>query len=234
MADTNEDKVALIVGASRGLGLGLVKAYLSRGWKVIATVRDERGRQALANAAGKDAALSIMQLDINKPDEIATLRQSLEGNELDVLFINAGIMNHPGATPIEDVSTDDFVNVMVTNAVSPMRVIAALHDLVKPQGVVAAMSSNLASISGNDSGGAEVYRASKTALNQLMQSFGLRQKGERTYLLVSPGWVRTDMGGESAPLDVETSAAGIVDTLAARYGTGGVHFVDYRNEIVPW
>lgn len=229
MAEEPARKVALVVGASRGLGLGLAEAFLSRGFEVIATVRDERGRAALA---GKGVH-RIEALDINAAEEIVRLRNALLGSVLDVLFVNAGIANDPAA-PIEAVPVEDFVDVMVTNALSPLRVVAALHGLVAPAGVVAVMSSDMGSVAGNAGSGWEAYRASKAALNQLMKSFAARHPDGRTYLALSPGWVRTDMGGDDAPLDVATSAAGIVETLVTRSGSRGIHFVDYRNETVAW
>lgn len=232
MSEATDRKVALIVGASRGLGMGLAKAFLARGWDVIATVRDARGRAALDALAAGDR-LSIMMLDITVAEDIARVRRDLSGSALDVLFVNAGIARDPAAA-IEDAPIEDFVDVMLTNALAPLRVIAALHDLVTPVGVVAAMSSNMGSVSGNAGGAWEIYRASKAALNQLMKSFAARHADGRTYLAVSPGWVRTDMGGDTAPLDVDTSAAGIVEALIASAGKTGVHFVDFDNKVVPW
>ncbi|WP_439622796.1 SDR family NAD(P)-dependent oxidoreductase [Shinella sp.] len=225
-------KVALIVGASRGLGLGLAEAFLARGWEVIATVRNERGRAALEALAGK-GTLSIVTMDITVAKDIDHVQKTLSGRRLDVLFVNAGIANDPAA-PIKSVPERDFLDVMATNALAPLRVIGALYGLMAPDGVVAAMSSNMGSVSGNAGGGWDVYRASKAALNQLMKSFAARHADGKTYLAVSPGWVRTDMGGDGAPLDVETSAAGIVATLIARAGSGGVQFVDFRNETIAW
>lgn len=232
MSEATDRKVALIVGASRGLGLGLAKAFLAKGWDVIATVRDARGRAALDALAAGDR-LSIVTLDITVAEDIARVHRDLSGRALDVLFVNAGIARDPAAA-IEDAPVEDFVDVMLTNALAPLRVIAALHDLVTPVGVAAAMSSNMGSVSGNAGGAWEIYRASKAALNQLMKSFAARHADGRTYLAVSPGWVRTDMGGDTAPLDVDTSAAGIVGTLIASAGKTGVHFVDFDNKVVPW
>src|SRR5271154_834003 len=120
----------LVVGASRGLGLGLVREYLRRGWQVIGTVRDAARRTALhALAAEQPARLAIETVDITRPEQVAALRAQLDGRRIDLLFVNAGISNGPGET-LATVSTDDFIRVMVTNALSPMRVVEALADLV--------------------------------------------------------------------------------------------------------
>jgi len=232
MAET--PRTALIVGASRGLGLGLVREHLARGWRVIATVRGEAGRQALAALPDADR-LVVETLDIGHPEQITALRERLATERLSLLFVNAGVANEASAT-VGEVTTDEFVRVMATNALAPLRVIERFESLVpEPDGVIAAMSSILGSVGGNDSGGYEVYRASKAALNTLLRSFAVRTRNrKRTVLAVHPGWVRTDMGGAQAPLDVETSVRGMADTLEKRRGSGGVAFVDYRNETMPW
>jgi NAD(P)-dependent dehydrogenase (short-subunit alcohol dehydrogenase family) len=136
---------------------------------------------------------------------------------------------------VREISNDDFVRVMVTNALSPMRVIDALDGSVTPEGTIAVMSSNLASIEGNLTGGWEVYRASKAALNTFMRSYAARTAGgARTLLAISPGWVRTDMGGEEAPLDVETSCRGILDVVDSHTGKGGLSYVDYLGATIAW
>jgi NAD(P)-dependent dehydrogenase (short-subunit alcohol dehydrogenase family) len=225
----------LIVGASRGLGLGLAKEYLARGWDVVATARNETGEAALAALAGETSGtLSVERLDISRPDQVAALHARLADGRLDVLFVNAGIAGDPDE-PVEAVATDEFRRVMTTNALAPLRLVASFRTLVKDKGTIAVMSSDMASVGGNNGGGWEVYRASKAALNQLMRSFTARHAADgRTYLLMSPGWVRTDMGGGNAPLDVATSVCGTADTIAQREGSGGLHFVDYRNKPIPW
>src|SRR3977135_294885 len=95
-----------------------------------------------------------------------------------------------GRETIADVSTQEFVRVMVTNALSPMRVIERLHDLVAPTGMIGVMSSGQGSVTNNENGGYEVYRASKAALNTLMRSFAARHRDDkRSFLLMAPGWV---------------------------------------------
>lgn len=228
------DKTLLIIGASRGLGLGLAKEYLKRGWHVIATVRDKNKQTKLheiVQSHGKN--LEIESIDINHPEDIKALHARLAKRKLDVLFVNAGIANDPG-TPIGEITTDEYIRVNTTNALSPMRVVEALAELVLPGGVIAVMSSGLASIANNTSGGWEAYRASKAALNTLLRSFAARQSDKRTYLAVTPGWVKTDMGGANATLDVETSIHGVVDAVTGRTGKHGVYFIDHQNKDVPW
>jgi NAD(P)-dependent dehydrogenase (short-subunit alcohol dehydrogenase family) len=133
------------------------------------------------------------------------------------------------------VSTDTFVWLMVTNALSPMRVVETLQDLITPDGTIAVMSSGQGSVADNDNGGREIYRASKSALNQLMRSFAARHAGDPcTLLLTAPGWVQTDLGGPAARLTISQSVPGVADTIEAQTGKGGLQFLDYQGETVAW
>jgi len=228
------NQTILIVGASRGIGLGLVKEYLSRQWRVIATERVLSDSSDLALLAlASDGNLRVEQVDINRREEITNLAERLRDVSLDVLFINAGVSDDPEQT-INQISTEEFVHLMVTNALSPLRSIEVLSNLVKPKGCIAAMSSALASVSSNTSGGYEVYRASKAALNMLLRSYAARAGNDRTIFALMPGWVRTSMGGLDAPIDVETSAKGLSDTINNHAGQSGLFFVDFQSQAIPW
>jgi NAD(P)-dependent dehydrogenase (short-subunit alcohol dehydrogenase family) len=228
-------KRALIVGGSRGLGLGLASEHLRRGWHVTTTVRSASpDLDALAGSAG--GRLVIERADINSPTDVTGLADRLRGQSYDLLFLNAGMMAGRGAA-LTDVPDADIVAIFLTNAINPIRVADRLMGMVSPRGTVAFMSSILGSVSTNDDGRAELYRASKAALNSLILSFRARHRaarGDLTILAMHPGVVRTAMGGPGAPLDIATSVAGVTDVLERRSGSGATIFVDYRNEIIPW
>ncbi|ACK51564.1 short-chain dehydrogenase/reductase SDR [Methylocella silvestris BL2] len=233
MATETTGKTALIVGASRGLGLAMAEAFLERGWRVIATVRGA-GRTKLHDLAAKaGGALEILTLDVTSQDELAALAQKLVGRRLDLLFVNAGALDDP-PKPIGEVSTDEFIRLMLTNALGPLRVVEALQSLVPRDGAIGVMSSGLGSVSRNVGGGYEAYRGTKAALNTMMRSFAARAGGERAILVMDPGWVRTDMGGANAELAVEESIPRLVDTIIANRATPGAKFLNYRGETVPW
>ncbi len=224
----------LIVGASRGLGLGLAQEYARRGWRVIGTVRNLTAKTGLHTLANESAGRVIIEtVDINDPTEVAALRQRLAAERIDLLFVNAGIANGAGET-LTASTQDAFTTIMLTNAWSPLRLIEAFADLVPPGGMIAAMSSGLGSVSNNTNGGWELYRASKAALNTLLRSFSVRLGASRTVLAMAPGWVRTDMGGPNATLDIETSVRGMADTMAARRGKPGAAYVNYLGQDLPW
>ena len=231
---TPTPQAVLIVGASRGLGLGLAREWLRRGWNVVGTVRGDT-RTALHDAADASAGhLVVEHLEITDPAAIAALHTRLQGRSFDVLFVNAGIANGP-QDRVDLVSAAEFTRVMLTNALGPMQAIEALGPLVPPGGTLAAMSSSLGSVSLNDRGGWETYRASKAALNTLMRSHAARHTGDgRSLALVDPGWVRTDMGGPDAGLSVEDSVPGIVDALLARMGQPGLQYFNHQGRTVPW
>ena len=229
------ERKALIIGASRGLGWGLARELVSEDWRVVGTVRDPQVYSRLHELqAEKRRQVTIEQVDITKSAHLAALRSRHAGERFDLLFVVAGVSNDIHES-IGQVSTDEFVRVMVTNALSPLRAVETLIDLVTPNGQVAVMSSELGSIADNTDGGWDVYRASKASLNTLMRCLVARRAGDtRTFYAVAPGWVRTDLGGEDAPLDIDTSVRGVLGAMRARFGTRGLVFLDYRNEVLPW
>ncbi|MGF6468997.1 SDR family NAD(P)-dependent oxidoreductase [Paraburkholderia youngii] len=233
MQPATEHKTVLLIGASRGLGFAMVEEYLKRGWRVIATGR-QNSTTRLLQLAKTYAALEVETVDITIPGQVAALRSRLEGRPIDILFVNAGVKNDDSET-IADVSTDEFVRVMVTNALSPMRVVEALQDLVRPTGTIGVMSSGQGSVANNENGNYEVYRGSKAALNMFMRSFAARHRSDtKTLLLMAPGWVRTDLGGPDARLSIDESIPNLVGTIDAYQGRAGLHYLDYLGRVVPW
>ncbi|GAA4527588.1 SDR family NAD(P)-dependent oxidoreductase [Amycolatopsis samaneae] len=234
--DTDNDRpVALLAGASRGLGHALAAELFDRGWDVVGTVRDTTARTPLRELADRSGGhVTVERLDITEPDQLAPLRERLAHRRLDLLFVNAGTTSNE-QTPIGAVPTADFVEVMVTNALGPLRVIEALEDLVTPDGLIGAMSSGQGSITNNTTGLREVYRGSKAALNMFLRSFAARQADtKRAFVLMAPGWIRTTLGGPGAPLTIEETVPRVVDVLLSRRGTPGIAYLDRFGQTVPW
>lgn len=228
-----EPRTALVVGASRGLGLGLAAELRRRGWDVVATVRDDGGARRLEALPG--GGVRVERVDITDERQVAGLRRRLDGEVFDLVFVNAGI-SPAGRGDAAEVGLDEAAKIFVTNAAAPARLARLFLDRVRePGGIVAFMSSGLGSVADNTHGYSELYSASKAALNSLARSLAATLGGRRvTVLAVAPGWVRTDMGGPGAPLGVEESVRGIVDVLERRAGTLRHGFVDHRGRAVPW
>ncbi|RZZ83802.1 SDR family NAD(P)-dependent oxidoreductase [Pseudoxanthomonas winnipegensis] len=225
----------LLIGASRGLGYAMVEQYLARGWRVIATARAHSTERLDALSRRRPGALRVETVDITEPAQIAALRARLEGETIDLLFVNAGVVNTDDEAIVADVATDEFLRVMLTNTLSPMRVVEALQDLVPSGGTIGLMSSGQGSLTNNTRAGHEAYRASKAALNMCMRSFAARHAEDpRTLLLMAPGWVKTDMGGPDARLTIEESIPNLLDTMEAQRGRAGLQYLDYLGRTVPW
>ncbi len=229
-------KQVLVAGASRGIGLGLAKSFAAHGWNVVATERNHSARlQAVAAAA--HGRIRIEQVDINDAPGVETLHRQLADDAFDVIFIVAGVNEKDTSKPIHQVPVDEAVRVFVTNAYSPIRFAEIFFNRLKPGGTVALMSSQMGSVAlaPLQDGIWEAYRASKAALNMLARCFYERHRDAgRTVLLMHPGVVKTDMGGESAPLDLETSVEGLYTTLRKWHGSGKQLFVDYQGNEIPW
>ena len=237
MADHSAEQLrsVLLVGASRGLGHAMAVALVKKNWRVVGTARGGGGTELHSLANKHPHQVTIEQLDITEPGEIAALRERLSGSAFDMLFVNAGTTNHNQAETIGEVSTDEFVRVMVTNALGVMRAVEGLQDLVKPDGLIGAMSSGQGSITNNLRGGREVYRRSKAALNQYMRSYAARHANtRRAMVLMAPGWIRAELGGPDATSSMEETIPELVDTIVAQLGTPGLRFIDRLGTPVPW
>lgn len=230
----SEHRSVLLIGASRGLGLAIAIEFLRRGADVTATVRSS-GEDALRDAARDlPGHLTVEHVDSTDDEQTAALTHRLTGRTFDLLLVNAGITHERGLTAAT-IPVDDFARVMITNALAPIRLLDAFDSLVAPDGTVAVMSSGQGSVSGNSGGGWELYRASKAALNQLMRSYAARQPHpDRALLLLAPGWVRTDLGGEAASSTVDEAVPPLVDTIDTQRHHSGLQFIDRDGRTIAW
>ncbi|WP_115717856.1 SDR family NAD(P)-dependent oxidoreductase [Gallaecimonas mangrovi] len=227
-------KTALIVGASRGLGLAMAEEFIANGWQVIGTKRGDKPTGLDTLGQQYPNRLRIEPLDICNSEQISALANRLKDGELDMLFVNAGITNRDPNQRIGEVATDDFIEVMVTNALGPMRVVEQLTGKVKADGLIGAMSSGQGSLTNNDNGLRPVYRGSKAVLNMLMKSFACQQGPERALALMAPGWIKTDLGGAKAPYTLAETVPLIVQVLIDKQSRPGLEYLDRFGNQVPW
>ena len=228
---TDQTQTLLVLGASRGLGLGMAQEFLARGWRVITTSRGSS--EGLSNLkALHPNRLHLEMLDINDLDAAKALALRLGDERVTILFVNAGVVDDK--RPAAQSETDEFTRLMTTNALSPIRMIETFAPLLARPGVIGVMSSGLGSVANNTGGGWDVYRASKAAVNTLLRSRAARHRDGPAHLAIAPGWVRTDMGGASASLDVATSMRGVTDVLISRIGSSACEYLDYKGTAVAW
>ena len=232
---TSPSTSILLVGASRGLGYAMAEEFWKRGWNVVGTVRGSTRTRLHDLAHEHRHRVAVERVDITEADQLVDLRNRLSSRRFDILFINAGIANHNQDETIAEVSTEEFVRVMVTNALSPMRAIETLQELVTENGLIGIMSSGQGSVANNEKGGHEVYRGTKAALNTYMRSYAARQaNGARSLLLLAPGRIRTELGGPDAPFTIEETIPDIVSVLIAKQGKPGLQYLDRKGKAVPW
>ena len=197
----------LVIGASRGIGLELVRQYRKAGARVIATARSDEGLAAV-QALGATA----MRVDVAKPASVSGLSWQLDGEKLDLALYVAGVMSRGDAR--RPPTQPDFDRVLHTNVLGAMQVIPQVAPLVEEaQGCFGFISSDMGCIAGVDSSYSWTYRVSKAALNMAVAA-ARHDYPRAIFAALSPGWVQTDMGGPSAPLPVQDSVAAMRATLA--------------------
>ena len=227
-----KSKTVLVIGASRGLGLALAEEWLGRGFQVIATMRNKpEGLEALATRF--PGALDLERVDTADASTVKALHQRLDRRQVDILFINAGIARAIDSSPVQ-AEEKDFLDMMLVNALAPVRTVEILGDLVPVGGTIGIMTSELGSIT-NANGSWQLYSSSKAALNMLMKGYAAQHARDgHALLLVAPGWVRTEMGGSGATLSIDESIPLVVDMIETNHGNPGLRYVDRFNKQLPW
>jgi NAD(P)-dependent dehydrogenase (short-subunit alcohol dehydrogenase family) len=218
----------LVIGASRGIGLELVRQYRQDGHVVTATARDEAGLQRL-----RDIGAAALRLDVAEAGSCAGLAMPLEGAPFDIAIVNAGVFG-PRLGEFEVPGQADFDQVMRTNVLGPMRVLPRLAEQLAPGARVAVISSRMGSIGLRTAGNSSLYRASKAALNSVLKDASLVLGSHAVCVALHPGWVRTDMGGAQADLEVSDSVADMRRTLARLGPADNGGFFNHDGAPLAW
>ena len=228
-------KTTLITGANRGIGLALTQLALERGDRVLAAARRPGQATALAELARGHANLSVLNIDVTDPEEMAAAA-ALEDTPVDLLICNAGQYLARGGLDDPEYTYDAWHTVMMTNVAGIFFTVRAFMPrmLQAPAAKIAIVSSMMAS-NKRAPGGSYIYRASKAAATNLARNLAVDLKPQGIAVgAYHPGWVRTDMGGPKAAVEVEDNAEGLMQRFdALSLATTGV-FEDYRGEAIPF
>jgi NAD(P)-dependent dehydrogenase (short-subunit alcohol dehydrogenase family) len=222
---------ALITGASRGLGLGLVARFAARpGSHVFAVARDPAASDELAKAVREsDGRISVIVADGAASNAGEKIAAAIGSTQLDLLVNNAGAMSE---TDFGDLSQHDLIEIFKVNTFAPLLVTQALRKNLSPGAKVVNVTSVLGSIA-RAGEGYLAYGMSKSALNMLTKKLATELEGVAV-LSLHPGWVQTRMGGAGASITVDVSVDGmvrVIDTLDQKR-TGA--YLAYDGSNIPW
>jgi NAD(P)-dependent dehydrogenase (short-subunit alcohol dehydrogenase family) len=218
----------LVIGASRGIGLECVRQYRAEGATVTATARDDAGLARL-----RELGATAITLDVATAAGAAGLAWPIDGARFDVVVLAAGVYG-PRSSGLQTPTEADFDHVMHTNVLGAMRLLPQLADALAPGAKLAVISSRMGSIGLRSSPAGWLYRASKAALNSVLKDASLAFGGRAVCVALHPGWVRTDMGGAGADLDVADSVRGLRATLAALTPADNGGFFNFDGSPLPW
>jgi NAD(P)-dependent dehydrogenase (short-subunit alcohol dehydrogenase family) len=224
-------KTAVITGASRGIGSEFVVRLLDNGWRVYAGFRQNKHRLDLL----ENENLIVCQLDVTDNDSIERFTNGVEYH-IDLLINNAGVPDGRWRN-IKEIDDQWALDVININSLGPVRLVRSLYDKMSGENLstVVMISSLMGSIDDCHSGRSYAYRASKTALNM----FTVAMKKEAledniSFLILHPGWVKTRMGGENAPVEMETSVDGMMELIGKHTLEDSGRFVQYDGVDLPW
>lgn len=219
---------ALIIGASRGIGREFVRQLRSAGWRVFATARDDASLAAL-----KDEGAMPLKIDVTVAESLAGLAWQLDGEKLDLAVYVAGVFgSYDGAT--EPPTTPMFDAIMHANVLGAMQAIPLVAPFVaEARGKFVFITSGMGSIGEAESSMGWVYRASKAALNMAVHS-ARNDYPQVTLVTMNPGWVRTDMGGASAPTSVADSVSGMLKVIDKMKPSDSGSFQSYDGRKMGW
>jgi NAD(P)-dependent dehydrogenase (short-subunit alcohol dehydrogenase family) len=219
----------LVTGASRGLGAEFVQQLLRRGHTVIAAVRDPDSAGSAARAGAK-----VVRLDVTRPDTFEAFARSLD-EPIDLLINNAGVAATDAS--VRSMTAETFEHVFRTNVFGLALLTKALLPVLGrgKRKSIANVSSSLGSLASTPGGFSYAYCCSKAALNMLTVLMHKELAGDGfTIISLDPGWNRTDMGGEQAPLDPKETVGGMVALLDRLKAADSGKFLGYDGQTRAW
>ena len=232
----------LVTGSNRGLGLEFVRQYLEAGWDVIATCRNPGSADQLQRLAGQFKTLEIVPLDVGDFDAVDRLASKLRSRSIDLLINNAGIFGPKRGADgdyrqsLGQIDYGIMSEVIRINTLAPLKMAEAFrhHVAASHEKKIVTISSGLASITETDSA-QYAYRASKAAVNMIMATLANDLRGDGVIVAaLNPGWVKTDMGGATATLEVEDSIRQLRNRIAALGTADSGAFINYNGKRLNW
>jgi len=229
---------AVLIGANRGLGLGFARYLLQAGYDLHATIRNPDSCHEL-RAVGETSPsgnLVLHTLDVANCDSRRAFCDQLDVGAIDLLIHNAGIYG-PSQVPLGTIDVETWQQILWVNTIAPVMCVQELLPRLRAANgaKVALLTSRVGSIADNQSGAGYYYRSSKAGLNAAGRSLALDLAAEGIHvLLLHPGWVRTDMGGENAPLEVPESIDGMMEQIDQLSAENSGQFVDWSGTQIPW
>jgi short-subunit dehydrogenase len=227
----------MITGANRGLGLEFSKQYLERGFKVLATCRvpsEAEGLQKLQNKFGEN--LKIFSVELAKHSDIEELKNEIKSEAIDILINNAGVYHGRGQI-FGELNYEDWLKTMQINLLAPVKIAEVFVEnlLIGEKKCLVNITSQMGSIADNNSGGSYLYRSSKAALNAAVKSVSIDMKEQGLIAVVlHPGWVKTDMGGENASMSAEESIRRMSQVIDQLNPEKSGKFLNYDGNEIEW
>ena len=227
----------LITGASRGIGLEMVRYGMDQGWDVLACCRNpQQAENLLSMAQLSNGRVSVFLADMSELATLQALAYELRHEAIDMLINNAGVYGSD-KNRFGQVDAYDWLETFKVNTIAPMKMSELfVEQLCMGQSkIIACMSSKMGSMDDNTSGGSYIYRSSKAALNAVVKSMSLdlADKGIKCVAL-HPGWVKTDMGGPNAEISSKESVSQMFNTLLNLEAEDSGRFIDIDGADIPW
>ena len=227
----------LITGASRGIGLEMVRFGIENNWRIFACCRHpQRADSLLSLAQLANGRVSVHVVDMNVLTTIQALAYELRGESIDVLINNAGI-HGSDSNRFGRVDVDSWLEAFQVNCIAPLKMAEALIEQLESgqAKTIACISSKMASMADNGSGNSYIYRSSKAALNAVVKSMSIDLKPQAIKCVaLHPGWVKTDMGGAGAEITPRQSVEALLRIILSLESGDSGRFIDIDGRDIPW
>jgi NAD(P)-dependent dehydrogenase (short-subunit alcohol dehydrogenase family) len=227
----------LITGASRGIGLEMVKYGIEQNWRIFACCRHpQQADSLLAVARLANGRVSVHVADMDELATIQALAYELRNEAIDILVNNAG-MYGSDKNRFGNVDVQSWINTFQVNSIAPLKVAEALIEQVRmgDKKVIACISSKMGSMADNGSGGSYIYRSSKAALNAVVKSMAIDLKDEGIKCVaLHPGWVKTEMGGPNAEISTRECITSLFNIIMSLQPKDSGRFIDIDGSDIPW